>query len=222
MRGKKEGPLNIQKMEEKLNARELKFKKDYDHLESLKKERRKIEQEVQHLEDKIKSSQVKLSHIKSNKEYRAVLKEIEDFKKGQFVAEDKVIQLMEAIEELQKKCRDNEVKQGELREHFEKDKGRIAKELSGLDRELADLEKKRTVLFQTVDQDLLKRYLLLVNRRGGQAISSVVGGVCQTCHLGIPPQQFNELQKGHILLTCPNCSRIIYWGEDKHFQGMLE
>ena len=74
---------------------------------------------------------------------------------------------------------------------------------------------------QTIDQELLKKYLFLKERKGGQAISPVVGGVCQTCHMGIPPQKFNELIKGHSLLACPNCDRIIYWGEDQHYQKAL-
>ena len=219
---KKEGPLRIRQKEDELEVHESKFMKEFDRLELLKRERTEVEREVQDLEDKTIKSQAKLSAIKSNKEYKAALKEIEDSKKLQFTAEDKVIQLMEGMEELEEKCRDNKVKQKELRERFEKDKEEISKKLKKLDSELAELEKRRKKLTQTVDQDLLKRYLFLRERRGGQAISSVVGGVCQTCHLGIPPQKFNELQKGGDLMTCPNCSRIIYWGDDLHLQEALD
>jgi len=55
-------------------------------------------------------------------------------------------------------------------------------------------------------------------KKGGIAISPVIKGVCQMCHLGIPPQKFNELIKGETLMTCPNCMRIIYWGEDERYQ----
>ena len=83
--------------------------------------------------------------------------------------------------------------------------------------EFKNLEKERNTFYQTMDQDLFKRYVFLKERKGGHAISSVVKGVCQTCHMGIPPQKFNELIKGKSLLTCPNCQRIIYWGEDEQF-----
>ena len=74
---------------------------------------------------------------------------------------------------------------------------------------------------ETIDQDLLKRYIFLRERKGGQAIGPVVSGVCQICHMGIPPQKFNELIGGDSLLTCPNCNRLIYWGEDEHYQKLL-
>ena len=53
----------------------------------------------------------------------------------------------------------------------------------------------------------------------GQAISSVIQGVCQICHMGIPPQKFNELMRGEALMTCPNCNRMIYWGGDEYFMN---
>jgi predicted nucleic acid-binding Zn-ribbon protein len=40
--------------------------------------------------------------------------------------------------------------------------------------------------------------------------------------MGIPPQAFNELIRGDKLLTCTNCSRIIYWGDDERFSEVLE
>ena len=92
------------------------------------------------------------------------------------------------------------------------------KEIAALDEELNVLEKKRTEFSKTIDQDLLGKYLYLRERKEGQAISPVIDGVCQICHMGIPPQKFNELIKGHALLACPNCHRIIYWGEDEHYQ----
>jgi len=65
------------------------------------------------------------------------------------------------------------------------------------------------------DPELLKRYNFLKDRKGGKAISAVIKGVCQSCNMGIPPQRFNELIKGEKVLTCPNCDRLIYWGDDE-------
>ncbi len=218
---KNEGPLRIQELEDELNSIENKLQKEYNRLEILKKDGRRIEQEIQDSEDRIEKSNTKLSHIKSNKEYRAALKEIEELKKGKYLTEDKALQIMEEIEELEKRCLENKEKQGELRKKSQEDKDGILKELDELERELKGLKKKRGEFVQTIDQELLKKYLFLKERKGGQAISPVVGGVCQTCHMGIPPQKFNELIKGHSLLTCPNCDRIIYWGEDQHYQKAL-
>jgi len=43
----------------------------------------------------------------------------------------------------------------------------------------------------------------------------VIDAICQGCHLGIPPQQYNNLIKGDSPESCPNCNRIIYWEEKR-------
>jgi uncharacterized protein len=215
---KAKGPRRIRELKDTLDAAEADFQKDFDQLERFKKDRRRIEQEIQDLENKIEKSTTKLYSIKSNKEYTAALKEIEEFKKTKFLTEDQVIQAMEQIEEVEKKSVEHKKQQPEMRAQFEKAKTGIEKELAALEKDLAALDEKRKVLARSVDQDLLKKYQLLKDRRGGCAVSQVIAGVCQACHMNIPPQKFNEVIRGESLLTCPHCNRIIYWGGDEHFQ----
>ena len=98
---------------------------------------------------------------------------------------------------------------------FEQKKEEVEKELTVLEEDLNKLENERTQYSQAVDQDLYKRYIFLKERKGGRAISPVIRGICQTCHMGLPPQQFNELQKKETLLNCPNCQRMVYWDENQ-------
>jgi predicted nucleic acid-binding Zn-ribbon protein len=221
MNKKNEGPLRIKKLAEELDANERKFQEKRDRLNLLKKDGHKIDQEIQELEDKIERSNIKLSLIKSNKEYKAALKEIDDLKHTQFQTEDKAIQIMEEIEELEKICSENKEKEAEIRKAFQRDKEEIERELEALDEELKILDAKRDTFVHAIDQDLLRKYLYLKDHKEGQAISPVLGGVCQICHMNIPPQTFNELIRGDSLMTCTNCNRIIYWAEDEHFQKAL-
>lgn len=221
MNKRDEGPLRVKKLAEELDVVARKFQERNDRLNLLKKDSRKIDQEIQELEEKIEKSNIKLSLIKSNKEYKAVLKEIEDLKHVKFQTEDKAIQVMEEIEELEKICSENKEKEAELRKAFERDKEEIERELEALKEKLKILDAKRDTFTHAIDQDLLRKYLYLRDHKAGQAISPVLGGVCQICHMNIPPQTFNELIRGDSLMTCTNCNRIIYWAEDEHFQKAL-
>jgi len=218
---KTEGPLRIEKLEDEVNAIEKRFQEENDRLGLLKKDRRQIEQDLQEIENNTEKSEIKLASIKSNKEYRAVLKEIDDLNRNRLMTEEKVLQLMEEIEDLERKCNENNDQEAEFRKKYEMDRDEILKELKYLDRELENLEKQRINICETIDQELLEKYIFLRERKGGQAIGPVVSGVCQICHMGIPPQKFNELIGGHVLLTCPSCNRLIYWGEDEHYQKVI-
>jgi predicted nucleic acid-binding Zn-ribbon protein len=222
LRRKDIGPRRVQELMNELKANEVKLQELADQLELYRKDRRKIEEEVQELDSKIQKSQVKLSIIKSNKEYTAALKEIEDLEKMKFDTEDKIIHLMEKAEDTEKEIDAQKQVVQDLKIRTDKDKKEIEKELVLLDRELKGLEERRDEFVKALDQDLWKRYLFLRERRGGLAVSAVVGGVCQTCHISLPPQKFNELLKGDAIMSCPNCHRIIYWGDDKDFQPRQE
>ena len=62
----------------------------------------------------------------------------------------------------------------------------------------------------TVGQ-LLEKYERIKINREGVGMALVNNATCSECHLGIPPQMYNELQKQDSLNFCPNCQRIIYW-----------
>jgi len=218
LQAKEQAPLRIQKLEDELRTVENQFKADEDQLEAFRKDRRQLEREIQELGGKIEKSSVKLTQIKSNKEYTAALKEIDDIKTIKFQTEEKAIQMMETAEELEQKCKGHKDTLKTLKDQSEKDKDAVKTELLGLEKDLDALQKERGQLCCDFDQGLLKKYLFLRERKGGLAISSVVTGVCQTCHMGIPPQKFNELIRGNDLMTCPHCNRIIYWGDDQDFQ----
>ena len=210
--------MKIQKLEDELRAMEAQFKADEEQLEAFKSNRRQLEREIQELDGKIEKSSTKLAQIKSNKEYTAALKEIDDLKTIKFQTEEKAIQMMETAEELERKCKDHKDALKALKDQCETDKDAVKQELLKLEKELESLQKEKNQLCCDFDQNLLKKYLFLKERKGGLAISSVVTGVCQTCHMGIPPQKFNELIRGNDLMTCPHCNRIIYWGDDQDFQ----
>jgi predicted nucleic acid-binding Zn-ribbon protein len=218
LQAKEQAPLKIQKLEAELGAMESQFKADENQLEIFRKERRQLEKEIQELDGKIEKSSTKLTQIKSNKEYTAVLKEIDDLKTVKFQIEERALQMMENAEELERKCKGHKDTLKTLKDRCEKDKDAVKRELLELEKDLESLQKERNKLCSDFDQGLLKKYLFLKERKGGLAISSVVTGVCQTCHMGIPPQKFNELIRGNDLMTCPHCNRIIYWGDDQDFQ----
>ncbi len=217
-RQKEQGPLRIQVVMEELGAYEGKLKEDGDRLDLLKKERRKLEQEIQDYEGKIEKSHAKLFSIKSNKEYTAALKEVEDLKKLTFDLEEKALQIMEEIEESESAHALQKERLNELKIKTEREKAEIQRQLLALDVEFENHEKERADLVTKLDKDICRKYLFLREKKGGLAVSAVREGVCQTCHMGIPPQKFNELIRGDVIMSCPHCNRIIYWGEDKDFQ----
>jgi uncharacterized protein len=216
---KEQGPIKILRLEEGLIAFENKLKGELEQLEAYKQEGRKIDREIEDIDSQIEKSNNKLSNIKSNKEYTAALKELDELKRVKSLSEDKGLNIMEELEVLDAGCVESKAKMEKLKTDVEKDRDKIMKELKALGREFKRLEMERVSLGKAIDENLLKKYDFIRERKGGIVVSPVIKGVCQACHLDIPPQQFNEVIRGDKLMNCPNCIRIIYWGEDESFKN---
>jgi len=213
-REKEEAPKEIEKLREGLNLLKNAMEQDLSTLEELKKERRKVERELEEIEPKLNKSKLRLNEVKSNREYQAVLKEIEELKELNFQKEEVVIKWMEEIEIQEKECADNTVRWEKSQQEYENKEKQFSQRMRELDKEVQSLNEKRVQLSPNVDEGLLRRYNAFRAHLRGRVVVPVIDGVCQECHLGIPPQQYNELIKGDSLQSCPHCSRIIYWGDD--------
>jgi uncharacterized protein len=214
-------PVRIKRLEEAFEEATRIFNSKFEKLDSLEKEKRALEKEIQVIESRAQKSQEKLNNIKSNKEYTAALKEIEDIEKEKVKKEDVILQMMEDIELLKKECADLKGEKENLRKDYDVEKREIEEELLELNEEAEGLIKQRAEYNNGVDSKILKTYDLLKARRAGVAVSAVVGGICQACHLEIPPQKYNELQRCNEMMSCPHCNRLIYWGEDEFFINLL-
>jgi len=216
------GPLKIQGLKEGLNEMDKRLEAENKQLEESRRQRREIEREIEEIENRIERSNEKLTNIKSNKEYQAALKEIDGLGLKKSLLEDKAIDIMEQIEVLEKSNAATSTEKETLERDFERAREEILGELKALDQDLVKLKREREHFSQNIDGDLLKRYDQIRKYKRGVAISPVIKGICQACHMGIPPQKFNELIRGKELMNCPHCLRIIYWGEDEGLNKVIE
>jgi uncharacterized protein len=216
-REKGEIPSRLATLEEEFKKEEEKVQSQKAELDRLQKERRQKEKELEEEVDRVKKTEARVFEIKTNKEYQAVLKEIEGAKKFNRQREEEIIGILERFEEMQKT-----VKQGEKElEGKRKDYLRLSSELqqraAQFEQKMAAEVREREKRQKEIPPDILSKYHLLLEKRQGVAVAPVSNGVCKACNMNLRPQLYIELQKQDTLIICPNCSRILYWenGTDK-------
>ncbi|MDL1969942.1 MAG: C4-type zinc ribbon domain-containing protein [Candidatus Desulfofervidaceae bacterium] len=187
--------------------------KELAEKEKIKKD---AEWELEECENRIKKSKQKMLEVKTNKEYQALLTEIDELEKMSSEWEEKILVALEEIEKAKKNVAEREKKVKELEQRLSEAKKRLESAFTNLKKELVELRKKREEMVQTVPEDLLRRYDFIRERRNGRAVVAVDAEVCEGCNMHIPPQQYNELLRSDKFMTCPTCQRIIYW------KGILE
>jgi predicted nucleic acid-binding Zn-ribbon protein len=183
-------------------------------MEDLKAQHRDTEREMAEMEEGIKTSRQRLMEIKSNIEYKAMLKEIAFKEDQRDQRETRILELLDLIETQKGLIAELDQQIEEQEEALARKRQDVAVQMKTLQGDLAELEEKRKKLRKGVPAALLKRYEFIRQRRNGTAITPVQEGVCLGCHMNILPQQFIDLQKGMEILQCPHCQRILYWLEE--------
>ena len=153
--------------------------------------------------------------MKTNKEYQAILKEIEAARAANDKTEEDIIVLMERIEELKK---DNQASQKELAKREQEvgqEVGELEKEIKAADTIIEKLRAERRRLLVDVGAGLKERYNILIEKRGGLAVVNVKNGTCLGCFMNIPPQLFIEVMRNSRIITCPSCNRIFCYQEEE-------
>ena len=149
--------------------------------------------------------------MKTNDEYRAMLKENDFLKKAKAEREDQVLELMEKLEELVQENKKLTVWLEEQREIAAKKQKDIETAVNASLANQKTMNIERDSLVKDIPRASISLYNRVYNGRKGRAVVPILDGICQECHLQIPPQDYNDLQKNERLMTCPHCQRIIFW-----------
>jgi uncharacterized protein len=179
-------------------------------VQEFEKQQRQTQAALDLNRDRVSRSGSRLEGVQNSQEFQAASKEQEQLRK-----------LATQLEEQSKKtAADLEIGNKELStitaqmETLQAERDAKASELGGqgdrLQREVDSLTAERAKYTPGVDPRILSQYDRVRNARAGLGIVPAVGGRCKGCNMMIPPQQFNELQRGDTLHSCPTCNRILF------------
>ncbi len=157
----------------------------------------------------LKAAQNKLQASKNSKEFGAASREVENKRKSitDREAELKKVVAASAESNTQLESRDKDV--GGVRNELESSEAAQKDQLDSLKAQLAEATATRDSARAQVDKQWLKIYDTLLSKKG-YAVAPVIKGVCQGCHMALPPQLNNILARMESIQTCPRCSRLVY------------
>lgn len=171
---------------------------------------RKSQQELIDRErEALKQAQSKFQASKNTKEFNASSREVENKRKaiGDRETELKKVNEAAAQSTAQLAARDKDV--DALRTELTTSEAQMAGQIDELKAQLAEAIAVRDAARAQVEPQWIKIYDSLAAKRG-YAVAPVVKGVCQGCHMALPPQLSNILARMESIETCPRCGRLIY------------
>ena len=172
-----------------------------------------LELEVDDKKNQIEKYQNQLLRIKTNKEYQALLHEIEGLRADIRVVEDKMLDLMEEAETGKRKLGELQVDLEGLRKKHREEEAAARRDFERTSREMEEIKSNRERVAASLEEELLEKYERIFKHKPDRALVPVVGKACQGCNMEVTTQVLNDLQKGDAIDYCENCGRLIYLPE---------
>src|SRR3990172_8316105 len=175
-------PSIIASVRGKLDKAQQELSEASDSFDSATKERKALESSLKDAETKVTKLKEKIPEIKTNKEYHALLKEIDSAVHEKSDIEEKILILFEKIDELKVKRSEKENVVKEVEKVFNSEKEIIEKDYDQLGEALKELESQRDGMVSDLDPKLLSEYNRLLCDKKGFAVVTVKNEHCLGCH----------------------------------------
>ena len=193
---------NLLRLEE-LQEMERKAEAHGEEIKEVRKKEAEWELELEHFQ-KQKSS------VTNEREFTAVISEIdyatkaiEETSARRKELEEAIAQLTTEIEERRNARPDEETAQNEVVTSWEEKKGKLLKQVH-------ELSKKAKEIEEEIQPKNRARFLRLLESKQGTSLSKVVDGSCSLCHFALRPHLQQRVRRCEEIIDCEHCHRILY------------
>lgn len=208
---KRELPGKIDNLEESIKALEKQVSENQKKYEESQKRQREKEEGLKRGQEALKKAKDRLFEVKTNKEYQAILKEMDGIESKNSELEDQIILGLDLMDRYKEEVAQIKKSFEDHYKQFVHEREELVEELESLDAEIVTCQTTLQHLRRQIPEDLLKRYDMIKAVNNGIAVVAAWKEVCEGCHMHIPPKLYNDLQRLEELMFCPNCHCIIYW-----------
>jgi hypothetical protein len=175
-----------------------------------------LEGEIEDLAEKLKNYQQQLPSVKTNREYGALLNELDAVKREIRTREDEILALEENIAASSAEAAAHEASFPAEEAGYEEQMKEWRTEQASLSKEITAAGEAVRALEKSVDKVLLRRFRQIASKRGGVALARVVmvapqTASCTACHVRLRPQLLSDIRLSKEPIICDSCKRILYW-----------
>ncbi len=202
-------PKHIAEIEKRLESHTRRLDVDRAALTANQRDRKKLEGDTQVHEQKISKLKDQTLLAKTNEQYRAFQNEIA-YAEGEIrKSEDKILELMEQSEPLEKNVKAAEAALKVEQQHVDTQKNRARERTAVDERELGGTRSERKFIVEQMDPKFYTEYERIRKKTKNTPIADATEGRCDACQIVLRPQFFQDLRRGDKIMFCESCGRIL-------------
>jgi len=214
-------PEWMKELHEEHQSRKAEIEAVEETAASAAQRRRESDAAISDAQEKLARYQAQISQVSTQREYGALLKEIDAVKQEIAAAEQVAVVSLEEIEAAEKERDRLREDFRDLDERYQTEAARWEKEKPGVAKSVAKLERRAQTLREAIPRGVQTLFDRLVGRTSAQALARVAKGAtprrkgnafwhCTACHYRVRPQVVVELRNLGSLIQCESCKRILY------------
>lgn len=206
-------PREIEKLEQALAESGTVLSEYRKRLEEIERTRRGKERDIEANNERAKKHESQLYVLKSNKDYQAMIGQIEELKMANSLLDDEVLQLLDELDQLKSTIAGKEAEFEDEKRRIQEETAELNRQLQAIGRELEARRQTRAQVVKHVEKPLLERYMRIAKVRHN-AVVPLKSSACSGCFMMIRPAVLTKVRSGSSIVTCDACNRILYFEEE--------
>jgi uncharacterized protein len=189
--------------------------------ETAAKDRRAAETAAQDAQEKLKKYQQQINRVTNQREYGALLQEIDTVKTQISTSEGQALSALERHEKADKELAEKRESFRELAERYSTEQARWEGEKPEVSRQIAELRARIATLRGGLPRQVVSIFERILDRNPTGALAPVrpierppgktqKEWSCSACNYRVRPQSVVEIRNSENLVQCDSCKRILY------------
>lgn len=203
-------PARKKTIESQLAAAKARFAAAEENVKKVQMKQKELENDALAKENLSKKYQQQQAAVKTNQEYAALTKEMQNALADKSLIEDQILKLMDDVEAQKASIQEEKKVLAASEASVKQELETIAKETAAIHQQIEVLNAERKQHTPGVAADVLAQYERILGKREGVALAKLQGESCSGCGLAFPPQTVNEIKMKESMIFCESCSRIVY------------
>lgn len=220
----------MRELHDEYSVRKAEIDAHSEAAEEAARERREAEAEISDIQTKLQRYQEQINQVTTQREYGALLHEIDAAKARIQELEEAGIDSMERREEALKSLEVKEEEFSDLDERYQAELAKWEAEKPAVAKVAAEKKKEIEALRESIRRGPLSQYDRIAKRHDGAALAPVLPlkttrrrgpqmWHCGGCNFNVRPQVLVAIQSTESLQLCDSCKKILYLPAEEEEEG---
>ena len=181
-----------------------------------------LEHQASEMDGRISKAREQMNSVKSNKEYSALLVEVNTLKVDKSKVEDQALEQMNEVDTLKQRVTEMEEKIQEQSQLESMSQSEVQSARDEVGSKLDELTRERDAAAEKLPPEVRNMFNRLADAYEGEALAEIeeqdrrrMEYTCGGCYLSLPVERVNAVMtRRDEVVTCPACNRILYINQD--------